>query len=314
MVLGGLQLNRGRKVDSKTYVRRHLILVVGGILLIAGLFFNRPRRLVPSASAIVDPAVGSNAAANPPLTEAATIINTQTPLSTAINTLRCLTTPGCYPKSRCSDDTPPMKISVKNWWEEQSFCTNDLIDERGDATSKGKDSVDDGCLVYSFGINSSTEWEEKMATVFGCEVFAFDPTSNFPTEVAPGVTFHKLGLQGVGTDISNTHSALYDALLMVELHFQKNLGLSNDDDIIIAGDAFECLEKEGWGIASMEDAKCAKEDEEYTPSALKIIKTINFLLFLTMKRDSPAKPPTIKYDTYKRIPEQNWNRGKRSVT
>jgi hypothetical protein len=213
MVLGGLQLNRGRKVDSKTYVRRHLILVVGGNLLIAGLFFNRPRRLVPSASAIVDPAVGSNAAANPPLTEAATIINTQTPLSTAINTLRCLTTPGCYPKSRCSDDTPPMKISVKNWWEEQSFCTNDLIEERGDATSKGKDSVDDGCLVYSFGINSSTEWEEKMATVFGCEVFAFDPTSNFPTEVAPGVTFHKLGLQGVGTDISNTHSALYDALV-----------------------------------------------------------------------------------------------------
>lgn len=200
-------------MDSKTYVRRHLILVVGGNLLIAGLFFNRPRRLVPSASAVVDPAVGSNAAANPPLTEAATIINTQTPLSTAINTLRCLTTPGCYPKSRCSDDTPPMKISVKNWWEEQSFCTNDLIDERGDATSKGKDSVDDGCLVYSFGINSSTEWEEKMATVFGCEVFAFDPTSNFPTEVAPGVTFHKLGLQGVGTDISNTHSALYDALV-----------------------------------------------------------------------------------------------------
>jgi hypothetical protein len=42
------------------------------------------------------------------------------------------------------------------------------------------------CLVYSFGIHESYEWEEKVAKVFGCDVHAFDPTMNHKTDLAPG--------------------------------------------------------------------------------------------------------------------------------
>lgn len=132
-------------------------------------------------------------------------------LSDAANTLRCLTIPGCYPTIRCSDGAEPKKIPVGRGWEQQAFCTGDLA-------AQGKESK---CLVYSFGINDNTEWEEKIAKEFGCDVFAFDPTSKFEQNVAPGVTFHQLGLQGAGMDISKTHSVSYEPLDPTKL---KTLG------------------------------------------------------------------------------------------
>mmetsp|Transcript_26410 Transcript_26410/g.35269 ORF Transcript_26410/g.35269 Transcript_26410/m.35269 type:complete len:252 (+) Transcript_26410:234-989(+) len=45
--------------------------------------------------------------------------------------------------------------------------------------------------------------------MFGCEVHSFDPTVNLPPNPVPGVTFHRLGLQGVDTDMSATHSERY---------------------------------------------------------------------------------------------------------
>ena len=56
------------------------------------------------------------------------------------------------------------------------------------------------CLVYSFGLDNSIDWEARMASVFGCEVYGFDPTSKFNATPAPGVHFRKLGLKGVGSD------------------------------------------------------------------------------------------------------------------
>lgn len=174
-----------------------------------------------------------------------------------------------------------------------------------------------------------------MARVFGCDVYAFDPTSNFPREIAPGVTFHKLGLQGAGTNVSSTHSDIYSAIdpsrlrtlgetvrflghegrqidvlkldcegceyvvlkelacngdsqlvkqLMVEFHFQKNLGLSDDADILVAADAINCLEEERWGIVSMESRGSSRHDLQYSDPAMKIIKSEAFLLFMTMRR------------------------------
>lgn len=123
-------------------------------------------------------------------------------LSDAANTMRCLTIPRCYPTIRCSDGAEPMKVPVGRKWEQQAFCTGDLA-------AKAKESK---CLVYSFGINDNTEWEQKIAKEFGCDVFAFDPTSDFNQDVAPGVTFHQLGLHGAGVDVSKTHSVSYDAL------------------------------------------------------------------------------------------------------
>ncbi|KAL3804086.1 hypothetical protein HJC23_006477, partial [Cyclotella cryptica] len=248
-------------------------------------------------------------------------------LSDAVNTLRCLTIPGCYPTIRCSDGKEPMKVPVRRTYEQQAFCTGDLTSQRKEPNQK--------CLVYSFGINDNTEWEEKISKEFGCDVFAFDPTSIFSNYVAPGVTFHQLGLQGAGVDVSSTHSVSYDALdpsklrtlgeiinamghtgrtidilrldcegcewgvlkqlacssesqlvnqLMVEMHFQKNLGLATDDDILIAADAITCLENARWGIASMEKSGCGPKDAQYIDSALKFIRNPYFLQHITMKR------------------------------
>ncbi|KAL7516090.1 hypothetical protein ACHAWX_001148 [Stephanocyclus meneghinianus] len=248
-------------------------------------------------------------------------------LSDAVNTLRCLTIPGCYPSIRCADGKEPMKVPVRRTYEQQAFCTGDLTAQSTEPNQK--------CLVYSFGIHDNTEWEEKINREFGCDVFAFDPTSNFPTNVAPGVTFHQLGLQGADVDVSRTHSVSYDALdpsklrtlgeiiesmghtgrtidilrldcegcewgvlkqlacsgesqlvkqLMVEMHFQKNLGLATDDDILIAADAITCLESERWGIASMEKSGCGPKDAQYIDSVLKFVRDPFFLQYVTMKR------------------------------
>lgn len=52
-----------------------------------------------------------------------------------------------------------------------------------------------------------------MAREFHCDVYAFDPTSKFNEgEVASGVQFYKLGLQGAGVDVSRTHSEMYEEI------------------------------------------------------------------------------------------------------
>lgn len=254
--------------------------------------------------------------------------NTHLPLThngQKMNTLRCFTMPGCYPSIRCADGAKPLKIPVSRTWEQQAFCTSDLALQ----------SKEPKCLVYSFGINDNTKWEEKIAKEFGCDVFAFDPTSKFKKDVAPGVTFHQLGLQGAGVDVSKTHSLSYDALdpsklktlgeiiklmghegrnidiwrldckgcehgvlkemacsgeskfvqqLKVEFHFQKNLGLATDDDVLVAADAITCLENDRWAIASMEISGCGPKDALYTQSALKFIRSPHFLAYITLQR------------------------------
>lgn len=218
-----------------------------------------------------------------------------------------------------------MKVPVTRKYEQHAFCTGDLAAQDGESK----------CLVYSFGINGNTEWEAKMSKEFDCDVLAFDPKSKFSENVAPGVTFHQLGLQGAGVDVSKTHSVSYDALdpstlktlgeiiklmkhegrkidilrldcegcewgvlkqlacsgesqlvkqLMVEMHFQKNLGLATDDDVLIAADAITCLEDERWMIASMEKSGCGPKDASYVDSALKFIRDAYHLQYITMRR------------------------------
>ncbi|KAL7516838.1 hypothetical protein ACHAWF_000083, partial [Thalassiosira exigua] len=60
--------------------------------------------------------------------------------------------------------------------------------------------------------------------------------------------------------------------LMVEFHSQKNLGLSDDATVLVAGDAFGCLEEERWGIVLMEKSGCSPKDAEYIDSAYKFIR------------------------------------------
>ncbi|KAL7533582.1 hypothetical protein ACHAWF_004547 [Thalassiosira exigua] len=245
-------------------------------------------------------------------------------LGSAVTAMRCLTTPGCFPSIKCSSGKKPQNVALTAEWEQHSFCTGDL-----------PSASSERCLVYSFGLHQSSEWEEKMADLFGCDVYAFDPTSDFPRKIAPRVTFHKLGLQGAGTNVSATHSTQYAAIdpsklrtlgeivgmlghegrsidvlkmdcegceygvlkelacngeshlvkqLMVEFHFQKSLGLSNDADVLVAGDAVGCLEEERWGIVSMEKSGCSPLDADYTDSAYKFIRDDFILLFMTLRR------------------------------
>lgn len=247
----------------------------------------------------------------------------------ALTTIRCLTTPGCFPSVKCRSGKPPKKIARGKRWEQHSFCIEDLQH----AAEKKKD--DGGCLVYSIGIHTSTEWEEKVARLFGCEVHAFDPTVNHAKNLAPGVTFHKLGLQGEGTDMSATRSAEYGAIdptlllslteimerlghtgrsldvlmmdcegcewgvlkqlacqgesslveqLVVETHFQKNLGLHNEADVFVAADAINCLEQGGWSIASIEESGCSPLDVEYTRGVTKVVPNPFALMYITLQR------------------------------
>jgi Methyltransferase domain len=140
-----------------------------------------------------------------------TVSSTTTPTS-ALATLACFVTPTCFPSTTCHSGIP-QKLQRSKHWEEQSFCVEDLrptiATEQLNGRSSGSSTI---CLVYSFGIHTSWEWEEKVATLFGCEVHAFDPTMDHPHTLAPGVTFHKFGLQADGVDVSTTHGAEYEPI------------------------------------------------------------------------------------------------------
>jgi Methyltransferase domain len=134
----------------------------------------------------------------PPSTNATANTNEGALYASSLSTLRCLATPNCFPSSKCRTGIPK-KIKRANRHEEHAFCVSDVQQKKD-------------CLIYSFGIHNSWEWEEKVARLLHCEVHAFDPTMNHPTNLAPGVTFHKLGLQAEGTNMSATHAAGYDAI------------------------------------------------------------------------------------------------------
>lgn len=281
------------------------------------------------------------------------------PYAAALATLRCLTTPRCFPTSACRSGGIPQKIRRKKKWEEHSFCVNELLalpssskptakDENNGTTSirSSKSNVAESpCLVYSFGIHESYEWEEKVARLFHCEVHAFDPTMDHPTQLAPGVTFHKLGLQGEGTDMSATHAVDYQPIdpsrllslrqimqrlqhvgrtihvlaldcegcewgalqqlacgssssgsntadsestlvdqLFVEFHFQKNLGLSSEMDVVQAARGIDCLWDQRWHVVAMERSGSSWKDWDYTHDVTQVIQDAGFLLYMAFQR------------------------------
>jgi hypothetical protein len=89
---------------------------------------------------------------------------------------------------------------------------------------------------------------------------------------------------GVLKEMACSGESKFVQQLMVEYHFQKNLGLATDDDVLVAADAMACLENERWAIASMEISGCGPKDALYTQSALKFVKSPYFLAYITLKR------------------------------
>ena len=56
----------------------------------------------------------------------------------------------------------------------------------------------EGCIVYSFGSNGETSYEEDVLAKTACEVHTFDPTLSPQQEASvlavPGINLHKVGL------------------------------------------------------------------------------------------------------------------------
>lgn len=256
-------------------------------------------------------------------------------LAAAASTLSCLMTPGCFPSHKCNEGIP-QKLKRRKYWEEHSFCVQELVK----TNRRNKRMKKDPCLVYSFGVYDSVEWEKIVESKFGCEVHAFDPVVNITKmqNRAKGVTVHQIGLQGVGTDMSETNGIQYDKIdhkrllpldqimkrlghenrtldilkldcegcewgvlrqlacnaddgdqaiatqMLIEFHFQKNLGIYSDHDLIIAAEAVNCLRQKRWGITAMEDSGCYVNDAQYTDSMLEIIPSASFLLYVTLQQ------------------------------
>jgi hypothetical protein len=175
--------------------------------------------------------------------------------TSALATMACFVTPGCFPAAQCRHGEPK-KFQRRKKWEEQSFCVDDLVRDN----NENKNNVDDGCLVYSFGIHESWEWEEKVARFFPCEVHAFDPSVNHATNLAPGLTFHKLGLQATGTDMSRTHAAEYDPIdpnLLLPLNqIMEILGHQNRTIDVLTMDCEGCE----WGVLKQLACSPSRDD------------------------------------------------------
>eukprot|EP00092_Neocalanus_flemingeri_P017923 GFUD01019393.1.p1 GENE.GFUD01019393.1~~GFUD01019393.1.p1 ORF type:complete len:325 (+),score=54.21 GFUD01019393.1:61-1035(+) len=62
---------------------------------------------------------------------------------------------------------------------------------------------DERCLIYSFGISDDWSFEDFM-DFRGCEIYAHDPTVDFPETRGDNITFYKLGLGSETTSNMDT--------------------------------------------------------------------------------------------------------------
>ena len=169
----------------------------------------------------------------------------------ALMAVSCFVTPLCFHRHKCRYGVPH-KIKRSKKWEEMSFCTEDLqhASKNSDASNVNAVATKDAtkpCLVYSFGTFHNLEWETKVARLFNCEVHAFDPTVS--QRGSKDVEFHKIGLQGEGTDMASANGAEYDAIdprrLFTLTQIRKKLGHEDRTiDLLMMdceGESMECL-------------------------------------------------------------------------
>ena len=167
------------------------------------------------------------------------------PTELALSNIRCFAREGCFPKRFCSANAawpphPASALKVDLGFEKRLFCTDAAV-LRSSARSQPP------CLVYSFGIHDQYAWEAEMAREFSCEVHAFDPTQNYPSALAPGVTFHKLGLKsGTSQDGTNGegYSPIDPKLLLTLVEVQQRLNHINRPIAVLMLDCEGCE----WGV------------------------------------------------------------------
>lgn len=89
-----------------------------------------------------------------------------------------------------------LKSMLKGDWgssNEQAFCN--LILKTADWPLCGDGIQISESIIYSFGIADNYDFEAQSGK-FGFQVKAFDPTRNYPKELADNVTFFSWGLRG----------------------------------------------------------------------------------------------------------------------
>ncbi len=96
--------------------------------------------------------------------------------------------------------------------------------------------------------------------------------------------------------------------LLLEAHFQKVLGLATEADVVMAGNAINCLRRDGWGAVTVERSGCAHEDANYTRGVQEILPTNFFLLYMSLQRLSPTNDEDEIRQQIVRVP------GKQSAT
>eukprot|EP01084_Bolivina_argentea_P302770 522653_1 len=128
----------------------------------------------------------------------------------------------CIPEYRCKK-----KISYREW----NVCVDHLIL--------------DNCLVYSIGVDRDWNFDAMMGQL-GCEVHSFDPTITLPTNLAPNVTFHKIGISGANNTVGvakNFSHSLYGEIegeMLTVAQIMNKLGHKNRQITLLKIDCEGC--------------------------------------------------------------------------
>ena len=218
----------------------------------------------------------------------------------AVSQLGCLASPGCWALVNCHEGGQPRMFSHD--FESQAFCAQDLRKSRCIIYSFGvfkslaweiKVAHDLKCEVHAFDPNE--DWPLRQALpkgVFfhqwGLEEEGYNVSSHHSSQysatsrdkVKPlneimkqlhhldyGVDVIKLDCEGCEWGAIQTicDMKVPPRQLMVEFHFQKNLGLNTASDVMQAARSVECLRRKNYHMVSSELSGAGIEDWSIHP-------------------------------------------------
>ena len=88
--------------------------------------------------------------------------------------------------------------------------------------------------------------------------------------------------------------------LLVEVHFQKSLGLASDHDVLTAANAVDCLRRDGWGMTTHERSGGDPKNAILTRGVMEILPVPFFLMYTSLQRLPPesTKSMTSHYEDW----------------
>jgi hypothetical protein len=155
------------------------------------------------------------------------------------------------------------------------------------------------CFFFSFGISTDFSFDTHLVEDFDCKGYAFDPTSNHPTNLTRNVIFMKTSAHSpvrdkrwshisipafrsfverdlfvlkmdcesceysLAFDILNDDPSFFDHILQfnIELHFPRRL-MKSDNAVCSLGRLFRLLKLSSFELVHVDDGHCSLVDEE----------------------------------------------------